>query len=109
MEGGPGTTVFVSGAAQVADGVAVADPGEVVLLVRSRTAVPSLRLVAAGEGLLRVPGLAPVALRGRAVELHVPMVTLRRLTGRRGVEETLSRQTIGVEPLRAGGIRLRAP
>jgi hypothetical protein len=102
-----GTTAFVSGAARVEDGQAVAGSGEVVLLVRQRTPRASVRLTFEGEGLLRVPGHAPVLLLGRAVEVDVPLPVLRRLTGRRGVEETLARQTIEVET--AAGVRLRPP
>jgi hypothetical protein len=106
LEAGPGTTLFVSGAAVVEGGMARASAGEVVLLVRARAAAPGIRLLAAGEGLVRVPGLAPVHLRGRAVAIDVPLVTLRRLTGRRGVEETLSRQVVEVVAARPGAVRL---
>jgi hypothetical protein len=102
-----GTAAFVSGAARVEDGVAIADGGEVRLLVRAREPRASVRLVAEGDGLLRVPGLAPLDLRGRAVEIDVPLVELRRLRGRRGVEETLARQAIVVET--GAQVRLRVP
>lgn len=106
LEAGPGTTLFVSGAARVEGGMAEVSGGEVVLLVRSRAAATSIRLIAAGHGLLTVPGLAPVALRGRAVAVDVPLLTFRRLTGRRGVEETLARQIIEVEVSEPGAVRL---
>jgi len=107
LDAEPGTTVFVSGAARVEDGQAIVDGGEVVLLVRSRAPRASVRLVVEGEGRLRVPGRAPLALPGRPVEVDVPLQTLRQLTGRRGVQETLSRQTIEVESAGEDGVRLR--
>jgi hypothetical protein len=103
----PETVVFVTGGARVEEGVAVAGSGDVELLVRSRRPLASLRVVLEGDGVVRVPGHAPVTLRGRAVEVDVPLAPLRRLTGRRGVEETLSRQTIAVDTDGGEGVRLR--
>ncbi|HET8646537.1 MAG TPA: hypothetical protein VFO85_13675, partial [Vicinamibacteria bacterium] len=106
---GGGTTAFVSGAGDVEDGALVARAGHVRLLVRSRAPAPALRLLAEGEGVLRVAGRPPLLLRGRAVEMDLPLQQLRRLTGRRGVEETLLRQTIAVESARPVLMRLRVP
>jgi hypothetical protein len=100
-----GATAFVSGAVEVEQGVIRARGGALDLLVRSREPRASLRLLAEGEGVLRVPGLPPLALRGREVEVEVPLEPLRRLTGRRGVEESLARQALGVES--AAGVVLR--
>jgi hypothetical protein len=107
LAAGGGTVVFVTSGARVEDGAAVAGGGEVALLVRSREEVASVRLLVEGQGLLRVPGHAPLSLRGRAVEVDVPLEPLRRLTGRRGVGETLARQRILVEAAGGEVVRLR--
>ena len=100
------TVAFVTSGARVEDGAAFAGSGEVKLLVRSRAPLAGVRMVMEGDGLVRVPGHAPLSLRGRAVEVDVPLTPLRRLTGRRGVEESLARQTIEVETT-GEGVRLR--
>jgi hypothetical protein len=59
--------------------------------------LPALALLADGQGILRLGLEPPVILRGRAVELQVPLEPVRTLTGRRGVGETLARATVQVE------------
>ena len=85
------------------DGVAVRDesarprPGTVELLVRTRDPRDAIALTAEGDGVIRVAGSAPIVVSGRPMPLNVPLAPLRRLTGRRGVEESLSRQDLRVE------------
>ncbi|HEX6738458.1 MAG TPA: hypothetical protein VF310_09310, partial [Vicinamibacteria bacterium] len=93
---GPGVTVFPSGPVRVED-ERVHASGDVDLLVRSREPLPALALLADGQGTLRLGHEPPVILRGRAVELQVPLEPVRTLTGRRGVGETLARATVQVE------------
>jgi hypothetical protein len=100
-----GDAVLFAPGRRVEDGALRTGGGELTLLLRSREPIASVRLRVEGDGVLRVPGLAPLALRGRGLEVDVPLVTVRRLRGRRGVEETLARQTIEVE----GDAVLRAP
>jgi hypothetical protein len=101
---GGGTTVFVSGA-DVREDFARVGQGQHELLVRSRAPLTGLTMIAEGEGLLRLPGRAPVPLSPRATRLGMPLTRLVTLAGRRGVDETLYRQRFEV---RAGqGVVLR--
>jgi hypothetical protein len=100
---GGGTTVFVSGAS-VEDDFARVTADEVGLLVRSRAALPALTLTAEGEGLLRLPGRAPIALSPRGTRVDVPLEPLVTLTGRRGLQERLYRQRVEID---RGGAVLR--
>jgi hypothetical protein len=102
-----GTTAFVTGAVDLEDGVAHARSGEVRLLVRARAPRAALRITAEGEGTLRIPGHAPLDLRGRVVDIDVPLSLLRHLTGRRGVEEDLLIQAFDVETASPGAVRVR--
>lgn len=97
MEVRPGTTAFLSGAAMMDGGVARARRGEVELLVRSRTTLESLALLAAGDGVVRLPGRPPQRLSPAGAELNVPLELLGAFTGRQGVRETLHRQRFRVE------------
>jgi hypothetical protein len=92
----PGLTAFPSAPARVEDGV-IRAAGDFDLLVRSREPLTALRLIADGEGVLRVGQGAPVAVRGRAVEISVPIEGGLTLVGRRGVSETLARATLRLE------------
>jgi hypothetical protein len=106
LELGPGTTAYFSGRAE-ADGDAILlHSGTVTVLSRAREDVDWLRLQAEGEGVLRVAGRPPLALAGSGTEVRLPVEVLRRLAGRRGVQETLRRQEIDVRTQR--GIWLRA-
>jgi hypothetical protein len=102
---GGGATAFFSGPVVVEDGAAVSTAGRVTLLVRARAPLTSVRLLAGGEGELRLPGAPPLSLGGRAREFELPLEPLARLVGRRGVEETLARQALDVRT--RGEVRLR--
>jgi hypothetical protein len=91
VEVAPGVTAFPSGPLRVEDGRLHARSGEVELLVRTRQRVDELRLMATGEGLLQLAGATPLPLRGRPVEVRLPLEDARTFTGRRGVSETLAR------------------
>jgi hypothetical protein len=84
-------------------GVAVRDEaarlpaGTVDLLVRSGEPLEAITVTAEGDGELRVAGSAPIVVSGRPMAVSVPLTPLIRLTGRRGVEESLSRQELRVE------------
>jgi hypothetical protein len=91
-----GDTVHFLGDVAVGDEAARARPGTVELLVRSRDPRDAIALTAEGEGVIRVGGAAPIVVSGRPVPVSVPLAPLRRLKGRRGVEESLSRQELGI-------------
>jgi len=106
LELGAGTTAYFGGRAE-ADGDAILlQAGTVTVLARARDDVARLRLLAEGEGVLRVLGRPPLALAGRGIEVELPLEVRRRLSGRRGVEETLFVQEFAVQTRR--GIWLRA-
>jgi hypothetical protein len=107
LEVDAGTTAFVTGAVDLEDGVAHARSGEVRLLVRARDPRVALRITAEGDGTLRIPGHAPLDLRGRIADIDVPLTPLRHLIGRRGVEEDLLSQTFQVEAASPGSVLFR--
>jgi hypothetical protein len=86
----PDTTVFVLAGARAADDVLVAS-GDVDLLVRSRTPLDRLTLLAHGDGRLELPGRPPILLPRAGARLEAPLEPLATLQGRRGLEESLSR------------------
>ena len=92
-----GGTVHFLGGVAVRDESARPRPGPVELLVRTRDPRDAIALTAEGDGVIRVAGSAPIVVSGRPTPLNVPLAPLRRLTGRRGVEESLSRQDLRVE------------
>lgn len=92
-----GVTVHFLGDVAVRDEAARAKPGTVELLVRSREPQAAIVLMVEGEGVVRVGGSAPIVVAGRPVSLRVPLDPLRHLTGRRGVNESLSRQVLRIE------------
>ena len=99
-----GSTAHFLGGATVRDDAVRAGPGTLELLVRSRDPKDTLALTVEGEGVVRVGGAAPIVVSGRPLPLGVPLAPLRRLSGRRGVEEWLARQELTVE----GSLVLRA-
>jgi hypothetical protein len=101
---GGGTAVFVPGAS-VRHGFARVGGGEHEVLVRSRTPLSGLTLIAEGDGLLRLPGRAPIPLSSRGTRLGMRLAPLVTLAGRRGVDETLYRQRL--EILAQEGVVLR--
>ena len=104
---GGGTAVFVSGAV-VRDDFARVPSGDVELLVRSRAPLSSLTLIAEGEGLLRLPGRAPIGLSPRGTRVELPLSPLVTLAGRRGVDETLYRDILQVRAREGAVLRLTA-
>ena len=87
-----------------ASGVAVreqdflrAEGGELELLVRAYEDLTSLRAVAGGQGFLRAADGQPVRLNATGVEVELPLLLLRKLTGRGGAEERFYRARISVQ------------
>lgn len=105
LEIGPGSVAFVSGAARVEKDHALAEGGEVDVLVRSPAPLPSILVTAAGGGVLRAPGHPPLALAPAGTRVELPLLTLVTLTGRRGAREALSRQSFRFDS--PGGVTLR--
>ena len=103
----PGTVAFVSGAAATARDHVATTGGEIEILVRSRTPLTGLAVLAAGAGQAAIPGRAPVELSRQGVWLNAPLEALASLDGRRGVNETLYRQRIVLKG--AGTLRLAVP
>lgn len=97
----PGTTAFVSGAS-LDGGLIQAGDGPIELLVRSRTPLAQLTLLAEGRGRVFVPGRQALYVRPGGAWATVPLDPIVTLSGRRGVGETLYRQRLLVradEPL----------
>jgi hypothetical protein len=94
---GGGDTAHFLGRVTVADDSARPRPGTFEVLVRSREPRDAIALTAEGQGTIRVAGSAPIVVSGRALPVNVPLAPLRRLTGRRGVEESLARQELTVD------------
>lgn len=92
-----GATVHFLGDVAVRDDAAHPRPGTATLLVRSRDPRDQVAFMAEGEGVLRVGASAPIVVSGRTVPVSVPLTPLRRLTGRRGVEESLALQDLRIE------------
>ena len=72
-------------------------PGTLELVVRARDPKETLALTVEGEGVIRDRRRGADRRRGRPLALGVPLAPLRRLAGRRGVQESLSRQDLRVE------------
>lgn len=102
LEGGA-VAHFLDGVA-VRDDAALPRPGTFEVLVRSREPRDTLALTVEGAGAIRVGGSAPIVVSGRPLPLAVPLEPLRRLTGRRGAQESLARQELAIE----GSLVLRA-
>ncbi len=94
---GDGATAHFLGPVTVRDDSARPRAGAFEVLVRSREQRATLALTVEGQGVLRVGGAAPLVVSGRPLPIVVPLAPLRRLTGRRGVEESLARQELAVE------------
>jgi hypothetical protein len=90
---GGGAAVFLPGA-DVREDFARVAPGEVELLVRSRTPLSTLTVTAEGQGVVGISGAAPIALSPRGTRFGLPLTPLLTLAGRRGVSETLYRRRI---------------
>jgi hypothetical protein len=105
LEVEPGLVAFVG--APVDDGGARVGPGTVRLLVRARAETGVLRLRVHGAGGVRPEGGAPVPITPRGIAVDVPLRTLKRLEGRRGVVEFLAEGELRVQS--EGAVRLSAP
>jgi hypothetical protein len=92
-----GDMAFLSGPLRIEGGEVIAGAGQVELLVRSRSPKASLPVIAGGEGVLRLPGRAPILVHPGGALVEVPLRPWRTLEGRNGAEETFSRQQLGVE------------
>jgi hypothetical protein len=106
---GPGVTAFLVDGVTVEEDRARTRGGALDLVVRSREPLPSVTVLAEGEGTLRVGGRAAVVLSGRPVALTVPLDPIATLVGRRGVGESLARQRLMIETQGEVVLRLRAP
>ncbi len=93
-DAGRGAVAFVSGTAIVREDEAWLTAGEVTLLVRSPSPIASVRVVVGGDGLLRLPGRAPLVARPGGAVVDLPLIPFYTLGGR---GETFQRETLGVE------------
>jgi hypothetical protein len=107
LEVRPGTTAFATGAAAVERGLLLAGNGVVELLVRSRAPLAQLALLAEGQGLVVVPGRAPLIVRPGGEWGALPLEPIAELHGRRGVSETLYRQRIEIHATGPLALRLQ--
>jgi len=105
---GPGATAFLIDRVTVEEDRARTRGGALDLIVRSREPLPSVTVLAEGEGTLRVGGRAAVVLTGRPVALTVPLDPIATLVGRRGVGESLARQRLMIETPGEVVLRVRA-
>jgi hypothetical protein len=105
---GPGATAFLIDGATVEEDRARTRGGALDLVVRSRAPLPSVTVLAEGEGTLRVGGRPAIALPGRPVALTVPLDPIATLVGRRGVGESLARQRLMIETRGEVVLHLRA-
>jgi hypothetical protein len=96
LEVGPGQTVFALRGARVESGQLVVEPGDVTLLVRQRNP-GTLVLHAAGEGLLRPPGLGAFPLRSSGIKVPMEPENMRELRGRGDEREFLGRLRFTLE------------
>jgi hypothetical protein len=92
-----GNMAFLSGPVRVEGGAALAEAGTVGLLVRSRSPQTSLPVIAGGEGVLKLPGRAPILVRPAGALLELPLRPWRTLVDGNGAAETFSRLQLGVE------------
>lgn len=107
LEVRPGTTAFVSGAS-VDRGLIQAGDGPIELLVRSRTPLGQLTLLAEGRGRVFVPGRPALYVRPGGAWAVVPLDPIVSLSGRRGISETLYRQRLLVRADEPLALRLQA-
>lgn len=97
----PGTTAFVAGASSER-GLIHAGAGRIELLVRSRRPLAQLTLLAEGQGTISMPGRALLPVSPGGAWAALPLEPIVKLSGRRGVSETLYRQRMEIrsdEPL----------
>ena len=82
LAAGPGTTLFLDGAATVREDEAIVGPGEVEILVRAEKAQGLLPLTMGGEGFLEAPGRPPQALRPTGALVELPLSAYHEVRGR---------------------------
>jgi hypothetical protein len=105
---GTGAAAFLIDGVTVEEDRARTRGGALDLVVRSREPLPSVTVLAEGEGTLRIGGRPAVALPGRPVALTVPLDPIATLVGRRGVGESLARQRLRIETRGEVVLHLRA-
>ncbi len=95
LPAGSATLVFLEGAAQVRADEATLGPGRVQIVRRAYArpgeAVPPLRVVLGGQGLVRVPGLAPLLLRPSGAVVDLPLLAYHVVDGEDGRAAVFSR------------------
>ncbi len=94
---GNGATAFFDGPVTLQDHQVMLGGGETRLLVRSTTALVSVRAVLGGRGLLRPRGGAPLTARPMGSIVDLPLVSRHRLLDGAGHEEFFSVQSLSVE------------
>jgi hypothetical protein len=97
--GGAGSgALFLEGAASVREGEAIVGPGRVGVLLRSAEPAPGLTVTVGGqEGVLRVPGLPPLALRPTGALVSVPLLPYHVVRGRDGRTVAFGRTSLEIE------------
>ncbi len=98
VAGASPAAVFFDGAAWVREGEAIVGPGRVELLLRSTEQPPGLVVTVGGQGgVLRAPGLPPLALRPTGALVSLPLVPYHVVRGRDGRSVAFSRTSLSVE------------
>jgi hypothetical protein len=87
----------VEGAASVREDEAIVGPGRVGLLLRSEAAAPGLTATVGGDGILRAPGLPPLALRPAGALVSLPLLPYHVVRGRDGRTVAFSRTSLELE------------
>jgi hypothetical protein len=88
---------FAQGAARVRPDEVIAGPGDVALLVRSSQPLTHLPVTVGGQGVLRVGGLRPFALRSTGARVDVPLRPYHVVRGRGGGSVFFARARLTVE------------
>jgi hypothetical protein len=96
--GGAGPALFLDGAASVREGEAIVGPGRVGVLLRSAEVAPGLTVTIGGQdGVLRAPGLPPLALRPAGALVSLPLLPYHVVRGRDGRTVAFSRTSLELE------------
>ena len=95
LPAGSATLVFLEGAAQVRADEATLGPGRVQIVRRAYArpgeAAPPLRVILEAQGLVRVPGLAPLLLRPSGAVVDLPLLAYHVVDGEDGRAAVFSR------------------
>jgi hypothetical protein len=94
---GPGTAVFLDGPVTIQDRQVVMRAGETRLLVRSPTALASIRGVLGGQGTVHVRASIPLPARPAGALVAIPVEERHVLRDPQGRVEYFSTQTVRVE------------